>query len=422
MSRLRWGLLLSHIFAHPAFSRTSHNVKSHQIILSTALTIFTLFGGWNTIITPIYPDQALAAINWSRIATHHATHEQIAARNVELSTQDLQITAGPEHVSLLDINLANRNIHLGVVEANNHLSGSGEVLSSMANRTGAIAGINGDFFDGMVDPIGLVVINGQIVQSPGYYAVLGVTASGQITMGPETFSGCVTDGDTSHVLNSINHHGDTRDGQLALFTPELGTSLSGLNDTIVMLQPVRASASLYTIQTIQSHATTLPVLSHQDALVGSGEAGTWLASNLHPDDQINISEQIAPNPDLVQAIGGGPVLIKNGNLYQDPNPPNPSEANTRNPLTALGVSKDGAHVFFVVFDGRRSGPSRSRGLTRAEIASYLLAHGAYQAMLFDSGGSSEMVARHSGRQRVSVINHPSDGHERRIANGLFVYK
>src|SRR5437879_2051194 len=110
MSRLRWSLLLSHIFAHSALSRTSHNVKSHQIILSTALTIFTLFGGWSTIITPIYPDQALAAINWSLIATHHATHEHIATRNVELSTQDLQIAVGPEHVSLLDNNLVNRNI------------------------------------------------------------------------------------------------------------------------------------------------------------------------------------------------------------------------------------------------------------------------------------------------------------------------
>ena len=83
-----------------------------------------------------------------------ATHEQIAARNAELSTQDLQMAAGPEQVSWLDINLANPDIHLGVVEANNHLSGSGEVLSSMANRTGAIAGINGDFFDGNLIPLG----------------------------------------------------------------------------------------------------------------------------------------------------------------------------------------------------------------------------------------------------------------------------
>jgi hypothetical protein len=74
----------------------------------------------------------------------------------------------------------------------------------MANRTGAIAGINGDFFDGTHNPIGLVEINGQIVQSPGYYAMLGVTTSGHITMGRETFSGCVThgDGDCSEVGES----------------------------------------------------------------------------------------------------------------------------------------------------------------------------------------------------------------------------
>src|SRR5260370_20445977 len=258
MGRLKWGLLLSYISAHPPFIRTSHRVKSHHAILSTALTIFMLLGGWSTIIMPTYLDQALAA---PLIATNHATDEQIATSNAELSTQDLQMAAGPEQVSLLNINLANSNIHFGVVEANNHLSGSGEVLSSMANRTGAIAGINGDFFDGMVDPIGLVEINGQIVQSPGYYAALGVTASGQITMDQETFSGSVTDGNATHVLNSINHHGDTHNGQLVLFTPALGASLPGLSDTIVTLQPVTDYPSFYTVQTIQSNATTLPVLS-----------------------------------------------------------------------------------------------------------------------------------------------------------------
>jgi len=371
---------------------------------------------------PTSLDQVLAVAHRPLTTTNHATNEEIATSNAELSTQDLQMAAGPERVSLLNINLANSNIHLGVVQANNHLSGSGEVLSSMANRTGAIAGINGDFFDGMVDPIGLVEINSQIVQSPGYYAALGVTASGQITMDRETFSGSVTDGSATHVLNSINHHGDTHNGQLVLFTPALGASLPGLSDTIVTLQPITACPSFYTVQAIQSNATTLPILSNQDALVGSGEASKWLTSNLHPGDRINIPEHIAPDANLVQAIGGGPVLIKNGTRYNDPNPPAPSEANTRNPLTAIGVSKDGTHAFLVVFDGRLSGPSRSRGLTRAEMTSYLLAHGAYQAMLFDSGGSSEMVARHLGQQTVSVINYPSDGHERRIANGLFVYK
>lgn len=381
-----------------------------------------LLGGRRTITPPTYPDQVLAAARQPLTMNNYAIHEQIASSDIELFAQNLQMIAGPERVSWLNINLTNPHIHLGVVLANNHLSSTGEVLSSMANRTHALAGINGDFFDGMVNPIGLVKINGQIVQSPGYYAVLGITASKHITMSEEKLSGCVTNGHASHVLNSINHHGDTHNGQLTLFTPALGTALFGLKDTIATLRPVTASANSYIVQAIQSNAATLPRLSNQDALVGSGEAGTWLVHNLRLGNQITITEHIVPDANLVQAIGGGPVLIKNGALYKDPNPPAPAKGNMRNPLTAIAVDKDGTHAFFIVFDGHLSGPSRSRGLTRAQMASYLLAHGAYQAMLLDGGGSSEIVARLRGQQSVSVINHPSDRHERRVANGLFVYE
>ena len=51
----------------------------------------------------------------------------------------------------------------------------------------------------------------------------------------------------------------------------------------------------------------------------------------------------------------------------------------------------------------------------------MLARGAYNAIGFDSGGSAEMVGRLPGQQRVSVLNMPSDGAERPVANGLFIY-
>jgi exopolysaccharide biosynthesis protein len=422
MSRSKRDIPLSHIFGHPTLSRTSHTIKDCLAILGIPLIIFMLLGGRRTIPQPTYPDQVLADARKPLTTNKHAIYKQSESSDIELSAQNLQMTAGPERVSWLNINLANPHIHFGVVLANSHLSSFGEVLSSMANRTHALAGINGDYFDGMVNPIGLVEIDGQIVQSPGYYAVLGVTASKHITMGEEKLSGSVINGNASHVLNSINHHGDTHNGQLTLFTPALGTALFRLKDTIVTLRPVTASANSYIVQAIQSNATTLPRLSNQDALVGSGESSTWLVHNLHPGNRISITEHIVPDSNLVQAIGGGPVLIKNGALYKDPNPPAPAEGNKQNPLTAIAVNKDETHAFFVVFDGRSSGPGRSRGLTRAQMASYLLAHGAYQAMLFDGGGSSEMVARSRGQQKVAVINHPSDCHERRVANGLFVYE
>jgi hypothetical protein len=43
-------------------------------------------------------------------------------------------------------------------------------------------------------------------------------------------------------------------------------------------------------------------------------------------------------------------------------------------------------------------------------------------MVFDGGGSTEMVARLPGHRSVSVLNVPSDGNQRPIPNGLFVYR
>jgi hypothetical protein len=51
----------------------------------------------------------------------------------------------------------------------------------------------------------------------------------------------------------------------------------------------------------------------------------------------------------------------------------------------------------------------------------MMSHGATDAILFDSGGSSEMVARQPGQKQAGVSNWPSDGHERPVANGLFFY-
>lgn len=64
---------------------------------------------------------------------------------------------------------------------------------------------------------------------------------------------------------------------------------------------------------------------------------------------------------------------------------------------------------------------RSGGVTSSQAASFLLSLGAYQAMMFDGGASSEMVVRFPGQSRVSVVNSPSGGRERPLANGLFVY-
>jgi phosphodiester glycosidase len=348
---------------------------------------------------------------------------ELLSTGVVLTTEILRTPTGPVLVHILNVDLTIPGIHLGVVQAHNRLISSDETISKMANRTGALAGINGDYFEvgATGRPIGMEVINGQMMQSPSDYAVFGITSNNQFTMGHETFNAIIAAGTESYKLSSINHLVELNEGKLGLITPALGAPIHVWGDTVVMLQRDLNFPRELSVLSIQRRGTVLPALVNRYALVARGSAGAWLQKYLHKGVRINVIEQISPDNNLFQALGGGLVLIKNGALYHDYSSPILSSAYRRNPFTAVGISRDGKHILFVVFDGRNAGWFRSRGVTSVQAAYFLLAHGAYQAMMFDGGGSSEMVARFSTDRGVSVVNYLSGGRERPLANGLFVY-
>ena len=82
-----------------------------------------------------------------------------------ISYHHIQIdtTGALRNISILTINLNNPNIAVTVATAYNGL----ERVSSIVNRTQAIAGINGGFFNfNPKAPVGLVMTNGQLVAPP----------------------------------------------------------------------------------------------------------------------------------------------------------------------------------------------------------------------------------------------------------------
>jgi len=90
----------------------------------------------------------------------------------------------------------------------------------------------------------------------------------------------------------------------------------------------------------------------------------------------------------------------------------------RHPRTAAGVSRDGRTLLLVVVDGRR--PGWSIGATLPELAQLMLDAGAWGAINLDGGGSSAMWHRQPGAAAGRVLNRPSDGHVRPVANHLGV--
>ncbi len=113
---------------------------------------------------------------------------------------------------------------------------------------------------------------------------------------------------------------------------------------------------------------------------------------------------------MKQVISGRPEIVAGGVINA---PTEGSHCTTRHPRTAVGLSMDKKKFFMVVVDGRQTA---SVGMTCKELGTLMKGLGAYTALSLDGGGSTAMYV--SG---VGVVNRPSDGSERVVANHLALF-
>ena len=114
-------------------------------------------------------------------------------------------------------------------------------------------------------------------------------------------------------------------------------------------------------------------------------------------------------PFATQVISGHPTLLEHGVTVGNPDDP---LCTNGNPRTAIGLTADHRTLLVLVADGRRPGVI---GLTCDLAAALLRDHGAYDAVNLDGGGSATLYHGFLG-----VVNQPSDGHERVVANHLAI--
>ncbi|MBQ3404218.1 MAG: phosphodiester glycosidase family protein [Oscillospiraceae bacterium] len=119
--------------------------------------------------------------------------------------------------------------------------------------------------------------------------------------------------------------------------------------------------------------------------------------------------------DAAWATGGGDILIKDGAITN-------SAAWNRSissaaPRTAIGVKANGNIVLYVI-DGRDS--SHSNGLVLSELAQELKSMGCVAAVNLDGGGSSAMQVKLPDSSKLSTVNQPSGGSERKCATYIMI--
>jgi exopolysaccharide biosynthesis protein len=342
---------------------------------------------------------------------------------VDLSTEVYNTVAGRQPTQSLSIDTTNPNVRLGVVGAGSTLiNPSDETVTSMATRTSAVAGINGGYFDinASGQPNDGQIVNGEIWKSPlsNHNGTFIVKKDGSVAIRDEEFSGTITDGSATHPLFSLNWTADALKDQITEITPRLGGPVNLSASSPVLVEGTTNDNGATLTVTSVGPITTLSALATGTAgLLASSTGGAWLTANVHVGDTVTIGSKISPDNDIQQMIQGPGELVKDGKVFTDSTANNPSGTN---PESAIGVSKDGKHLVIVSLDGRGTS-AVAIGPTPAQVAGYMVSKGVDSAVLLDGGGSTEMVVRDPGATATSVQNVPSDGIERPVGNGLFVY-
>jgi hypothetical protein len=116
-----------------------------------------------------------------------------------------------------------------------------------------------------------------------------------------------------------------------------------------------------------------------------------------------------------EAIGGSHLLVKSGRNVAPP-ADKPGFVRGPHPRTAVGIGDGGKLLILVVVDGRRKG--EAIGMSLPELADVMIKYGATDAMNLDGGGSSVMAIRDPATHKMQILNHPSDGRERSVADVL----
>ncbi|NED99520.1 phosphodiester glycosidase family protein [Phytoactinopolyspora halotolerans] len=297
---------------------------------------------------------------------------------------------------------------------------SGEVTQQQtvragAERDGATAAINGDFFDinNSYAPLGvgmsrdLGVVNGP---SPGRNQAVAVTESGALELAQIFLEGEVAvDGDAAFGLDGVNTY-RLPAGGVGVFTSVWGD--------YTRAESVGGSSTTAEVTVVDGVVTDVgteigggEIAENTQVFVGR-EAGAEALLALEPGMRIDVTYGLRSDvDDIVAAVGGNQVLVKDGE-------PQTFSDTAVHPRTALGVSEDGSQVFMVVIDGRQA---HARGMSLAELGEFMHSLGAHDALNLDGGGSSTMVVRDPATPDHDVVNSPSDGSERQVSNGLAIF-
>ncbi|MDN0200205.1 phosphodiester glycosidase family protein [Streptomyces sp. S.PNR 29] len=366
------------------------------------------------------------------------------APGVRYEEFDIPAAGGVTHAHLLSVDLRDPHVRLGLLHPG-AVAARGRV-SQLADAQGAIAGINGDFFnisetqhpgvEATGASVGPAIAGGRALKAavpdgqrfgpalpPGTTTedVFGVGIDRRARLDGLALRGSIRTPEGRLPLGGLNQYA-LPVGSIGAFTPKWG-SASRVRATCGTDTDRAAPCSTDTYEVTLRDGRVVaasdtpgkgPIAAGTTVLVGR-EAGAQHLRKLSTGDRVRVRHSLVAAATRIPysfALGGYPVLT-------DGQPLPGLDGRTSAVRTAVGIADGGRRVLLLALDGATQYRS---GLTIAEVADVMRELGSVDAFSLDGGGSTTLVAREPGASVVSVRNHPSGGAERPVPNGIGVFR
>lgn len=346
--------------------------------------------------------------------------EEIVTKGVTYGYEHRLATDGWQNIHTLTIDLTSDNVKIAPVESSTEY-GLKETALKLLNDSGAVAGVNADFF-GLTGAysasFGPVISDGELISvgtdknlNSKEYAAYFMTDTGNSFIDYLRFTAdFVNDAGARLELASINKITELVypmyfNSSAAPSTADIDKRIGGLvkivveNDTITYIS--------------QPGETVICPDGNGYIIIVKGTYADYANQNFHVGDHVSTRIESSIDLNSIQtAVGGAGRILVNGEKANDG-----TIITGRQPRTALGISQDGNKLILMVVDGRGT----SIGATHDEMVALMKEYGAYNAMHLDGGGSSTMVAETADEDELSVKNTVSEGTPRKIMTALGVF-
>jgi len=369
--------------------------------------------------------------------------EEIVTSGAKLVKYRYTTTRSGKQVNVLadvvEVDLSNPYVQLDVMTGKGGQLTTRQTVEGMAKETGAVAGVNGDFFatGGQGVPMGAAVSKGTLVTSPaqltGMFA-FGVKNDNTPVIDRYGFSGTVLAEDGSTFpLAGINQESYTTEPEKAyshvnkmfIYTSawksEDRPKGSGTTPTEVLVQGGVVQQISY------QSAIPGPVPADGYILRAHGLAADYISAHLAVGQRVETTYQLVSqtsgqeiNPsDFKMLIGGHTLLVDQGKASSFTRSTTSISGGSSVARTAVGYSKDGKKAYIITAQKNSDSP----GMTLKELQSFMTSIGVWKGLNLDGGGSTTMVTRPLAETEAELTFTTSNGSagQRAVANGLGVY-